>query len=107
MATQEEGDELVELAPSNDEHGTPDDEMECMATMEDITVEDGNYCEYQTAPSGSWHPCKYSSDVVRRLIRTQFDEYAAGVRKADCHAELRRRLGKGPPVRCFAALQLG
>ena len=50
------------------------------------------------APSNRWHPCKYSTDVVRRFLRTQFDEYAAGVRKADCHAELRRRLGKGPPV---------
>ena len=86
------------LPPSGEQHGHPEEGMECLATMEDITTEDGNYCEYQTAPSNRWHPSKYSTDVVRRLLRTQFDEYGAGVRKADCHAELRRRLGKGPPI---------
>lgn len=86
------------LPPSDHKHGVPEDGLECMATMEDITAEDGNYCEYQTEPSGSWHACKYAADTVRRLLRTQFDEYAAGVRKADCHAELRRRLGPGPPI---------
>ena len=39
---------MEELTLSNDEHGTPDEDMECMATMEDITIEDKNYCEYQT-----------------------------------------------------------
>ena len=91
-------DDPPALPPSGHTHGHPTDGMECMATMEDITDEDGNYCEYQTAPSNSWHPCLYSADTVRRLLKTQFDEYSAGVRKADCHAELRRRLGKGPPV---------
>ena len=90
---------LVEVSdPSNDEHGTPTDGMECMATMEDITIEDKNYVEYQTAPSMRWQPSQYSSDVVKRLINTQFPEFLAGVRKADCEADLKRRLAKGPPV---------
>ena len=72
--------------------------MECMATMEDTTDEDKNYCEYQTMPSGSWRPALYSSDVVKRLIRTQFAEYVSGVRKADCAADLKRRLANGPPI---------
>ena len=31
-------------------------------------------------------------------IATFLDQYIEGVQKADCEAELRRRLGKGPPV---------
>ena len=90
---------LVEVdEPSNAEHGGPSDGMECMATMEDITDEDKNYCEYQTAPSGTWRPALYSADVVRRLICTQFADYISGVRKADCEADLKRRLNKGPPI---------
>ena len=38
------------LPPSGEQHGHPEEGMECLATMEDITTEDGNYCEYQTAP---------------------------------------------------------
>ena len=89
---------LEEVAASNDEHGTPSEDMECMATMEDITLDDGNYCEFQTMPSGKWHKSLYSSSVVQRLINTQFSEWTAGVRKADCAADLKRRLGKGPPI---------
>ena len=79
-------------------HGAPSDGMECMATMEDITDEDKNYCEYQTMPSGKWQPALYSAEVIKRLINTQFGEYIAGVRKADCAADLKRRLAAGPPV---------
>ena len=89
---------MVELEPSGDEHGEPEDGMECLATMDDITAGEANYVEYQTAPSGSWHPSKYCASVVRRLIATQFGDFLTGVRKADCEADLRRRLGKGPPV---------
>jgi len=79
-------------------HGAPTEGLECMATMDDITEEDNNFCEYQTAPSGRWHPSLYSADVVRRLISTQFGEYVSGVRKADCAADLKRRLASGPPI---------
>ena len=54
--TTEIDDAIAQLDLSGDTHGTPTEGMECMATMEDITVEDGNYAEYQTAPSGTWHP---------------------------------------------------
>lgn len=89
---------MEELTISNDEHGTPDEDMECMATMEDITTEDKNYCEYQTMPSGRWHKSKYAAGTVRRLITHQFPEYVDGVRKADCAADLKRRLAAGPPI---------
>ena len=89
---------LERLDPSGDEHGKPKPDMECLATMDDITEEDGNYCEYQTAPSGRWHPALYSASVVRRFILNQFSEYLSGVRKADCEADLKRRLAKGPPI---------
>ena len=89
---------MEELEHSNDNHGTPSEGMECMATMDDITEDEQNYCEYQTQPSGHWSPSLYSADVVRRLIRTQFAEYVDGVRKSDCAADLKRRLAKGPPI---------
>lgn len=79
-------------------HGKPADGMECLATMEDITEEEGNYCEYQTAPSGAWHPALFAADVVQQLLETQFHQYVKGVQHADCKAELRRLVAKGPPV---------
>ena len=38
------------LPPSGVQHGHPPEGLECLATFEDITSEDGNYVEYQTAP---------------------------------------------------------
>jgi hypothetical protein len=90
--------DLSVLEPSGYTHGKPLPDMECLATMEDITEEDANYCEYQTMPSGRWHPSLYSAGVVRRFISTQFAEYVSGVRKADCAADLKRRLHNGPPI---------
>lgn len=90
--------ELEALPPSGDAHGAPPAEWECMCTMEDITLENANYCEYQTAPSMAWHPSKFAADIVKRLITHQFAEYIAGVQKADCQADLRRRIAKGPPI---------
>jgi hypothetical protein len=79
------------------EHGKPGEGLECMASLADITDEDGNYCEYQSAPSMVWHPAKYSREVVEKLLETQFVTWIEAVQKADCEAELKRRLGKGPP----------
>ena len=69
-----------------------------MATMDDITDHNKNYVEYQTAPSRTWHPAFFCEQVVRRLLQQQFHDYVAGVRKADCAADLKRRIGSGPPV---------
>jgi len=93
-----ESEELVALPPSGDTHGKPEDGMECLATMEDITEEDGNYCEYQSVPSKRWQACKFSAETVRNLLKRQFNDYVTAVRKADCEADLKRRLGKGPPI---------
>ena len=79
-------------------HGKPTDGMECFATMEDITEEDGNYVEYQTAPSMLWHPSQYERSTVENLLNTQFHDYVEKVRTTDCQATLRRLLEKGPPV---------
>jgi hypothetical protein len=79
-------------------HGKPTEGMECYATMEDITEEDGNYVEYQTSPSMLWHPCHYERSTVENLLRTQFHDYVEKVRTTDCQATLRRLLEKGPPV---------
>jgi len=87
-------DAMAKLEPSGHAHGKPADDMECLCTMEDITVEAGNYCEFQSAPSMAWSVARFSSDVIRSLILRQFDDYVTGVRKADCAADLKRRIGK-------------
>lgn len=78
------------------EHGKPAQDMECLATMDEITME--NYCEYQTYPSMKWFPCLFSSDVVKLLLQTQFHNYMKAVQQPDCKAELRRLLTSGPPI---------
>mmetsp|Transcript_4405 Transcript_4405/g.13339 ORF Transcript_4405/g.13339 Transcript_4405/m.13339 type:complete len:181 (+) Transcript_4405:108-650(+) len=94
LAVSEEGP--VELPPSGAAHGAPLPDSECLATMEELTEE--NYVEFQSSPSLRWSACLFSEPVVRRLLAKQFEEYVAGVRKADCAADLRRRIGKGPPI---------
>ncbi|KAL4093797.1 hypothetical protein PRIC1_011227 [Phytophthora ramorum] len=79
-------------------HGKPPAGLECMATMDDITEEDNNFCEFQTSPSGSWHAALFCVDVVEQLLATQFHTYMKKVQEADCKAELRRLVAKGPPV---------
>jgi len=66
--------------------------------MEDITEENKNYVEYQTAPSMKWSPCNFEQCAVNTLLETQFKTYMDGVKKTDCQAELRRLLAKGPPI---------
>lgn len=80
------------------EHGKPLDGMSCFCTMEDITEEDGNYVEYQTAPSMKWSPCQYERSVVEHLLTSQFQAFVDKVKTTDCQAELRRLLQSGPPI---------
>lgn len=77
-------------------HGPPPEGLECMVTYDDI--DETNYVEYQTAPSGAWHAAKISEDVVRRFVDTQFAEYEEHLRTSDCAATTRRLLTAGPPV---------
>ena len=80
MATSADG--LSQLDPSGYVHGSPTPGMECLCTMEDITEEDNNYCEFQSVPSMSWHPCLFSSDTVKQLILRQFDEWGLPITRA-------------------------
>ena len=70
----------------------------CMVSYEDITEEDKNYVEFQSAPSMKWKPCQFEKDTVQQLLDTQFTSYMTRVKKTDCQAELRRLLEAGPPV---------
>ncbi|GAX13328.1 hypothetical protein FisN_17Hh269 [Fistulifera solaris] len=72
--------------------------MCCICTMEDITVGDGNYVEYQSFPSLKWKPSLFELEVVQKLLDEQFHQYVERVKKTDCQAELRRLLDKGPPI---------
>uniref|UniRef100_A0A7S3LSW9 Uncharacterized protein n=1 Tax=Aplanochytrium stocchinoi TaxID=215587 RepID=A0A7S3LSW9_9STRA len=76
------------------------DDFECMATWEELSLEDGNYCEYRTQPSGSWHASKFSAGIVRKLLKESFQTYLTNVEKAtkDCAAAVRRLVLKGPPI---------
>eukprot|EP00924_Labyrinthula_sp_SR-Ha-C_P002693 maker-scaffold_13-snap-gene-4.3-mRNA-1 protein AED:0.02 eAED:0.02 QI:62/1/1/1/1/1/2/155/161 len=75
-------------------------EMTCLATWDDISLEEGNYCEYRSVPSKTWQPAKYSSEIVQHLLETQFPTYMQNVEKAssDCAAAVRRLISKGPPI---------
>ncbi|OQS00747.1 hypothetical protein THRCLA_05869 [Thraustotheca clavata] len=91
-------------------HGRPIEGLECLATMDDITMD--NYVEYQTFPSMTWHPSKFCAEVTQQLLDSQFPAYMKGVQgpsfspflylnddlEPDCKAELRRLLAKGPPI---------
>lgn len=74
--------------------------LNCMCTFEDITLENSNYCEYRTYPSGNWSVSNYSSDIILHLIKTQFESYLDKVEKAskDCAAAVRRLVLRGPPI---------
>jgi hypothetical protein len=71
-----------------------------MATMDDITEEEKNYCEYLTMPSKTWHASGFSGPIVRDMLHGQFATYLANVEKAsnDCAAAVRRLVAKGPPL---------
>jgi hypothetical protein len=73
---------------------TPD--FECLVSMEEINNE--NYVEYQTFPSHTWHTSYLSQAVVEQLLQTQFETYMNQIQSADCQAELRRLLARGPPI---------
>lgn len=123
---------MVKVSPSQDAnnmsestHGEPYDGMMCLATMEDITLEDANYgrhpadgswqlvfflswltdvhlclfaVEYQGYPSLRWKPALYERSVIEQLLADQFHQFVERVKTTDCQAELRRLLADGPPV---------
>ena len=74
--------------------------LECLATWEDLSIEAGTYCEYQTVPSGTWHASKFCTQVIQRLLKESFKKYLEDVDKAskDCTASLRRLISGGPPT---------
>ena len=61
-------------------HGAPEPGAMCLTTFEDI--DETNYCEYQTAPSGAWQPSKFEQSVVEQLVATQFETYCKAVQKS-------------------------
>jgi hypothetical protein len=61
-------------------------------------LDNTNYVEYQTAPSGAWHGALVSEAVVQRFLETQMEEYREHLRTSDCAATTRRLLTAGPPI---------
>ena len=78
-------------------HGKPPAGLECLVTFE--AIDESNYVEFRTAPSGRWFPAKMSQEIVEHLLETQFDKYLKDVEAAakDCAAAVRRLVAKGPP----------
>ena len=54
--------------------------------------------EYQSYPSGLWHPALFEASIIEQLLAEQFPQYVERVKKTDCQAELKRLLAKGPPI---------
>jgi hypothetical protein len=54
--------------------------------------------EFQGYPSLQWKPALFEQSVVEQLLSTQFQQFVTHVKTADCQAELRRLLAKGPPI---------
>lgn len=79
-------------------HGEPPEGHCCLATMEDITKEDGNYVEFQAFPSMTWKAAFFEQSVVQQLLDSQFHDFVTRVKTTDCQAELKRLLGAGPPI---------
>jgi len=77
-------------------HGTPPEGMECLAMMEDI--DESNYVEYESAPSGRWRPALYAAETVEHMHANQFKTWMERMEKSDCQAEIKRLLTAGPPV---------
>mmetsp|Transcript_19750 Transcript_19750/g.31631 ORF Transcript_19750/g.31631 Transcript_19750/m.31631 type:complete len:169 (-) Transcript_19750:214-720(-) len=79
-------------------HGKPEEGAECLATYEDL--DETNYVEYQTMPSGKWHAAKFNEDVTQTFLRENWANYLRDVAKAaaDCAAAVRRIVTKGPPM---------
>lgn len=80
------------------EHSKPQPGKECLASFEDI--DESNYVEYQTMPSGKWHACNYSQETVEHLLESSYKMYLGDIEKAskDCAAAVRRLVTKGPPL---------
>jgi hypothetical protein len=55
-----------------------------LCTYEDI--DESNYVEYQTMPSGKWHAAKFCEEITTSLLKTGFERYLDDVDKAsrDC-----------------------
>ena len=77
-------------------HSKPIDGAVCLCSWDEITEKE--YVEYQTMPSGKWHPAKYGIGPIKTLLNIQFDNYIESVQKTDCLKELKRLLDTGPPV---------
>ena len=78
------------------EHSKPVDGAVCLCSWDEIT--DKEYVEYQTMPSGKWHPAKYAIGPIKTLLNIQYNSYIEGVQKTDCVKELRQLLETGPPI---------
>lgn len=78
-------------------HGKPVEGKECLATYE--LIDESNYVEFESYPSGKWIACGYSQETVEHLLKTSYEHYLKEVEKAakDCAAAVRRLVNKGPP----------
>ena len=58
-------------------HGVPVGKLICQATG--VAIDEGNYVEYQTAPSMGWGGAGWCEAAVQELIETQFEVYLGGL----------------------------
>ena len=82
-------------------HGTPPPGAECAVTMDDI--DESNYVEYQTMPSGAWHPAKFCEDITKTMLQTGFSRYLDDVGKSVFALSGCSTRARVPPVTCPAS----
>jgi hypothetical protein len=81
---------------NTDSHSTPAEGVNCMCCWDDISS--ANYVEYRPASGSAWLASGYCQTCIEELIRTQWQVYVSGIEKSTCRAEMKRLLGRGPPI---------
>jgi len=78
------------------EHKEPVEGNTCACCWDDICQ--SNYVEYRSHESGDWLSSGYCQSCLQHLIQTQWQVYISSLEKSTCRAEMKRLLGRGPPI---------
>jgi len=79
-----------------DQYFKSDENHECASCLDTLSEE--NFVLYKDNEQSDWKPCQYCSTCIKHMLKTKWENYVQAVDKADCVAELRRLLDKGPPI---------
>lgn len=66
--------------------------------MEDLSIEEGTYAEYQGVADGPWLSAGCCKACIVTMRDRQFTDFVHGLQNATCAAQHRRMLANGPPI---------